>query len=90
MQLRTFLGGHPVAVLIRLAVLSILAGLVLSFFGITPRNFFATLDDLARRLYDLGFGAIDWLLEYLVLGAMIVVPIWLISRFLRWRGIKTD
>lgn len=90
MQLRTFLGGHPVAVLIRLAVLSILAGLVLSFFGITPRNFFATLDDLARRIYDLGFGAIDWLLEYLVLGAMIVVPLWLISRFLRWRGIKTD
>lgn len=90
MQLRTFLGGHPVAVLVRLAVLSILAGLVLSFFGITPRNFFATLDDLARRIYDLGFGAIEWLLEYLVLGAMIVVPIWLISRLLRWRGIKTD
>jgi hypothetical protein len=90
MQLRTFLGGHPVAVLIRLAVLSILAGLVLSFFGITPRNFFATLDDLARRIYDLGFGAIEWIFEYLVLGAMIVVPLWLISRFLRWRGIKTD
>lgn len=90
MNLRGFLGGHPLAVFVRLAILSILAGLVLSFFGITPRNFFRTLDEIARSIYDLGFGAIEWMFDYLVLGAMVVVPLWLISRLLRMRGIKTD
>lgn len=90
MELRTILGGHPFAVFVRLALISILAGVLLSFFGITPRNFFHTLDELARRIYDLGFGAIEWLLDYLLLGAMVVLPVWVITRLLRLRGIKTD
>ncbi|HMN37191.1 MAG TPA: DUF6460 domain-containing protein [Hyphomicrobium sp.] len=90
MDLRGFLGGHPLAVFVRLAVISLLTGVVLSALGITPANFFQTLDDLARWIYDLGFASIDWLLQYLVLGAMVVVPIWLLARLLRSRGIKTD
>jgi len=38
---------------------------------------------MLRRIYDLGFGAIDSLLGYFILGAMVVVPIWFISRLLR-------
>ncbi|MEZ5898052.1 MAG: DUF6460 domain-containing protein [Hyphomicrobium sp.] len=90
MNLRGFLGGHPVAVLIRLILISVLTGIVLSAFGLTPANFFQTLDDFARWLYDLGFFSLEWLLQYLVLGAMVVVPIWFIARLLRSRGIKTD
>jgi len=33
-------------------------------------------------LYDLGFGAIDWLIGYFVIGAIIVIPIWLIIRLM--------
>ena len=85
MNIRDFLGGSPFGVALRLAFLSILVGVVLSFLGITPRNFFAEIDDFARHVYDLGFGAITWLLDYLVLGAMLVIPIWLLVRFLRAR-----
>lgn len=90
MDVRGFLGGHPLAVVVRLALVCLLVGLLLSLFGITPRNFFQTIDDLARRIYDLGFGAIEWLLEYMLLGAMLVIPIWLIVRLLNRRGVKTD
>jgi hypothetical protein len=90
MDVRSFLGGHPVAVVVRLALVCLLVGLLLSLFGITPRNFFQSIDDLARRIYDLGFGAIEWLLEYMLLGAMLVIPIWLILRLLSLRGVKTD
>lgn len=83
MDLRGFLGGHPLSVFIRLALISVVVGLLLSVFGITPRNFFQTLDGLARYVYDMGFGAIEWVLQYMVLGAMIVIPIWLIARLLR-------
>lgn len=85
MKLRDFLGGHPLGVVLRLALLSVLVGLMLSIFGVTPRNFFSVIDNFARYVYDLGFGAVTWFLEYLVLGAMLVVPIWLIVRFLRAR-----
>jgi hypothetical protein len=90
MDVRGFLGGHPIAVIVRLALVCLLVGLLLSVFGITPRNFFQTIDDLARRIYDLGFGAIEWLLDYMLLGAMLVIPIWLILRLLNLRGVKTD
>lgn len=90
MDLRGFLGGHPIAVFLRLALVFLLAGVFLSLFGITPRNFFQTIDDLAWRIYDLGFGAIEWLLEYMLLGAMLVIPVWLILRLLALRGTKTD
>ena len=83
MDLRGFLGGHPLSVFIRLALISVVVGLLLSVFGITPRNFFQTLDGLARYVYDMGFGAIEWVLQYMVLGAMIVIPIWIFARLLR-------
>ncbi len=46
----------------------------------TPANLFQRLDILARRIYDLGFGSVEWLFSHLLLGAMLVVPIWLLAR----------
>ncbi|MBK9079120.1 MAG: DUF6460 domain-containing protein [Hyphomicrobium sp.] len=83
MNMRDFLGGSPLGVIIRLAILSVLVGVLLSVFGITPRNFFYVIDDFARRIYDLGFGAVTWMLDYMLLGAMLVVPVWLVVRLLR-------
>jgi hypothetical protein len=73
-------GGNPVSVIIRLVLLSVVVGIVLSALGITPANLFYHLDLLLRRLYDMGFGAVQWVFGYFLIGAMVVVPIWLISR----------
>ncbi|HEY7669957.1 MAG TPA: DUF6460 domain-containing protein [Hyphomicrobium sp.] len=83
MDRETFLGGSPLGVLIRLVLLSIVVGVVLSALGITPQNFFYQINVLLRRIYDLGFGAVESVIEYLVLGAMVVVPIWLIARVIK-------
>jgi hypothetical protein len=83
MDRETFLGGSPIGVFIRLVLLSIVVGVVLSALGITPDNFFYQIRMLLQRIYDLGFGAFESLVGYLVLGAMVVVPIWLIARFLK-------
>ena len=80
MNRNTFLGGSVLGVTIRLVLLSIVVGVVLSALGITPRNFFYQIQVLLRRIYDLGFETFDWLLGYLALGAMVVIPIWLIAR----------
>lgn len=73
-------GGNPLAVIIRLAVLSIVVGIVLSALDIHPANIVERLGLLVRRIYDMGFGLFQNALGYLVLGAVIVVPIWLLTR----------
>lgn len=80
MDRNTLFGGNPFGVVIRLALISIAVGIVMSALGIDLSNFFDRLNTLLRNLYDLGFGAIEWVLQYMLLGALIVVPIWLITR----------
>lgn len=83
MDRNTFLGGSVLGVVVRLLVLSLVVGVILSTLGITPANIFDKIDVLLRRIYDLGFGAIESVLGYVILGAMVVVPIWFISRLIK-------
>jgi len=83
--LRRFLGGSPLAVIIKLALLSILVGFVLTVIGLDPRNLLWSIEALVRTVLDLGFEAFDWLWRYLLLGAFIVVPIWLLMRLMQSR-----
>jgi hypothetical protein len=80
MDSKTIFGGNPLGVVLRLVLLSIAVGIVLSVLGITPQNFLDRLNTIITNLYDLGFDAFEWVLGYLLLGAMVVVPIWLVMR----------
>src|SRR6195952_6000227 len=75
-----FLGGSPVAVAFRLILLSVLVGVVLAAIGFDPWNIVNSIRLLIQRIWDLGFDAINGLWRYFLLGAVIVVPIWLLSR----------
>ena len=75
-----FLGGTPLAVAFRLILLSILVGVVLAAIGFDPWNIVSSIRRLFNWIYDLGFDAINGLWRYFLLGAVIVIPIWLISR----------
>ena len=78
-----FLGGSPLAVLFKLVLLSILIGVVLSALGLDPLNIFRSIERLIRTIWDMGFDAVRWVWRYFLLGAIIVIPIWLIVRFMR-------
>ncbi len=79
-----FFGGSPAAVILQLAIASIIIGVVLTFFGFNPANLY----DAVLRLWDwissLGLDAVKKVLRYLLLGAIVVVPIWLLSRILSY------
>jgi hypothetical protein len=72
--------------ILQLVVWSVVVGVVLSALGITPSNIFEQLGLIVRRISDLGFGAVHWAIQYFLLGAVIVVPIWLVMILLRGRG----
>ncbi len=78
-----FLGGPPLAALGKLILLSILIGVVLSALGLDPLNIFSSLQSLIRDVWNMGFDAVRWLWQYFLLGAVIVIPIWLILRLVR-------
>jgi hypothetical protein len=78
--LSRFLGGSPLAVLGKLVLLSILIGVVLSALGFDPWNIVASVRRLILNIWDMGFDAVHWLWRYFLLGAVIVIPIWLILR----------
>ncbi len=82
MQHNRFFGGNPVSVLVRLALISIVVGVVMSALDIRPDNILLFLDRTLRRIWEMGFGSLEWLLGHLLLGAMVVIPIWLIARLL--------
>ena len=77
-----FFGGSPLAVLARLVLVSILVGVVLSALGLDPFDIVRSLERLAQSIWSMGFDAIRWVWRYLLLGAVIVIPIWLILRLI--------
>ena len=78
-----FFGGPPLSVIFRLLLLSILVGVILKAFGFDPWNIIDSLRRLVQDIWDLGFDAVRFLWRYLLLGAVIVVPIWLVLRLAR-------
>ncbi|MCW1843106.1 DUF6460 domain-containing protein [Prosthecomicrobium hirschii] len=81
-----FLGGPPLRTLLWLAFLSIVVGFVLATLGLHPMRLVQGVIDAVEGLIDaisrLGLGAFRSVGQYLIWGAIVVVPIWLISRLL--------
>jgi Family of unknown function (DUF6460) len=81
-----FLGGSPLSVLFRLILLSILVGVILAAIGLDPVNILYSVERLIRSVWDMGFDAVVWVWRYFLLGAVLVIPIWLILRLARGAG----
>jgi hypothetical protein len=79
-QVARWVGGSPLGVLVRLILVSILVGVILSALGLDPFDIIHSVERLIRSIWNMGFDAIRWLWRYFLLGAVIVIPIWFIMR----------
>jgi hypothetical protein len=73
-------GGSPLAVLGRLVLVSILVGVVLTALGLDPFDIVHSIERLIRTVWNMGWDAVKWLWRYFLLGAVIVIPIWIVAR----------
>jgi Family of unknown function (DUF6460) len=80
-----FFGGSPAMALVRLVLLSILVGVILSALGFDPWNIIPSIKQFVIGIWDMGFDAVRWVWRYFLLGAIVVIPIWLIMRLVRGR-----
>ena len=79
-------GGPPLAVFARLVVVSLIVGAALMWLDIRPFEIFDALRRFVDRLWYLGWDSIRAVLDYLIAGALLVVPCWLILRLMSYRG----
>lgn len=80
-----FFGGHPLSVMLKLAFISLLVGFVMSVFGVNVQGLIAGAVDLLRETLRDGAGLFRSLGAYILTGAALVVPVWLIIRLSRSR-----
>jgi Domain of unknown function (DUF6460) len=73
-------GGSPLAVLARLILVSILVGVILSALGLDPFNIVRSVERLIRAIWNMGWDAVRYVWRYFLLGAVLVIPIWIIMR----------
>jgi len=84
-----FFGGNPALVLLRLVILSLIVGVVLAALGFSPYDLLQNIRELAQRIYDMGFTAVEKAFRYFLLGAVIVFPVWMVMRVLKMFGRET-
>ncbi|MDB5593554.1 MAG: hypothetical protein JWM36_515 [Hyphomicrobiales bacterium] len=81
-----FLGGSPIAVAVRLAVVSLIVGALLMWLDIRPIDVIHGVERFFQRLWNMGFEAFRDIIQYLIAGAVIVLPVWFVMRLLSMRG----
>ena len=80
-NLTRFLGGSPGSVLAKLIFLSLLVGAFMAFLDITPFGLIEGLFDWISSVLDLSLETVQKVGMWILYGAVIVVPLWLVSRF---------
>ena len=80
-----FIGGSPGMVAVRLIVVSLIVGAVLMWLDVRPNEIFFAIERFFYRFWRMGFAAIREIIDYVIVGAIIVVPIWFVLRLINMR-----
>jgi Na+/H+-dicarboxylate symporter len=64
--------------IIKIVLFSFVVGLLLSFFDINPAQLLRNFGATAEKIFKIVADVIEWGVKYVLLGAVVVVPIWLI------------
>jgi len=84
--LERVLGGSPLGVIVRLVITSFVVGLILRALGVRPGDIVTWVSARIEDLSNIGLDTVEQALNILLLGAVVVVPIWLLVRLVRLMG----
>ncbi|OHV73285.1 DUF6460 domain-containing protein [Ensifer sp. LCM 4579] len=80
-----FLGDSPLRVLVKLIVVSILVGFVMTIFDWYPVDIYYGIRNFLLDVWHKGFAALGRVGDYLLIGAAVVIPAFLLLRILSYR-----
>ncbi len=71
---------------IRIFLASLAVGLVLSVLNITPQRLLSSVGGTAEQIFEIGVSAVEWAVPFVLVGAVVVIPLWLLR--LVWRAAR--
>ena len=75
---------------VKVAVASLIVGTILAHFGITAEQLTRDIGLTPERISDYGRRALDWALPNVLLGALVILPIWFLVYLFRPPGRSSD
>ena len=79
-----------IATVVKVAVASLIVGTVLAHFGITADQILKEMGITPERLAELTRQAFAWALPNLLLGSLIIVPVWFLVFLFRPPGERRE
>lgn len=77
---------------VKLLVVSLLVGMMLAFFDMKPEELLASLGGTVKSIFQVLVSLVEWMVPYVLLGAVVVIPIWVIMlvwKYFRSKSEKT-
>lgn len=81
-SLERWLGGSPLGVLAKLLFLSLVVGVIMAAIGLTPLGIVHHVVETLRSVFGMGLDAFRDFGRYILTGAVIVIPLWLVARLM--------
>ncbi|GGA56843.1 DUF6460 domain-containing protein [Pelagibacterium lentulum] len=76
------LGDTPGRLFVRLVVMSLIVGFLMAIFGVSPQDIFRSVERFFADMFDNSFEVLYRAFSYVVTGAMVVIPIWIVMRLM--------
>jgi len=76
-----------VSTIVKVLIVSLLVGFALTLFDITPKQLLANLGGTVQSIFEVGVSMVEWAVPYILLGAVVVVPIWIVVKL--WGVVKS-
>lgn len=71
-----------IAAVLKMAMASLMAGILLGFFGITPRTVLEGAGITAQDLHDGIVATFAWTAPRMLMGAIVILPAWFVTYML--------
>lgn len=84
-QVNRFLGDSIGRTLVKLLVVSLIVGFVMTIFGWAPLDLIYGIRHFVLDLWYRGFAALGRIGDYLLLGATVVIPVFIVLRLFSYR-----
>jgi hypothetical protein len=76
--------------MVKVLIASLIVGTVLAHFGITTGELAKTAGLSPERIEDLARQGVDWALPNLLLGSLVIIPVWFVLYLFRPPGESRD
>jgi len=76
--------------LVKVAIASLIVGTILSHFGITSEELMRGFGLSSDRILDAGRRGVAWVFPNLMLGALVIIPVWFVAFLFRPPGESSD